>query len=93
MAAQHQLNFPVALGTLGIPPAMNTPPSPNKLDMHKDLELKQFKVTDFQSLTRLVKIQCWYNRIYSNDRICGINHKVINMSPIGTFGDLVTSDL
>jgi hypothetical protein len=42
------------------------------LDINKDIDMKQFRVTELQSLARLVDIQRWYNAVHSRGRVCGI---------------------
>lgn len=75
LAAPNQLNFRSAPAQ-DIPDQSllvhNPPPAPNKLDINKDIDMKQFRVTEFQSLARLVDIQRWYNAVHSRGRVCGI---------------------
>jgi hypothetical protein len=48
MAAPKEINFPSTSAMPGPAPPVNIPPTaPNKLNIYKDLEVSQFKVTDF----------------------------------------------
>jgi hypothetical protein len=69
MASRNQLNFNP---TFGIPTTVAAPPAPNKLVIAADIDLKPFKLSEFQALSRLSDIQHWYNAVHARGRICGI---------------------
>jgi hypothetical protein len=54
MAVPNQLNFNP---TFGIPPTVLSPPAPNKLVIAVDIDLKPFKLSEFQALSHLSDIQ------------------------------------
>jgi hypothetical protein len=70
MSTPNQLNFNP---TFGLPvtasPANYPPPALNKLVIAKDVDLKHFKISEFQTLTHLTDIQLWYNAVHARGRI------------------------
>jgi hypothetical protein len=69
MSALNQLNFNP---TFGVTATVAVPPAPNKLVIAADIDLKPFKLSEFQDLSRLSYIQHWYNAVHARGRICGI---------------------
>jgi hypothetical protein len=69
MAAPNQLNFNPMFG---VPATVAAPPAPNKLVIAADIDLKPFKLSEFQALSLLSDIQHWYKTVHDRGRICGI---------------------
>jgi hypothetical protein len=69
MAAPNQLNFNP---TFGVTTSVAPPSAPNNLVIATDIDLKPFKLSEFQALSKLSDIQHWYNAVHLRGRICGI---------------------
>jgi hypothetical protein len=69
MEVPNQLNLKPMFG---VATSVDPPPSTNKLVIVAYIDLKPFKLSEFQALSKLSDKQHWYTAVNARGRICGI---------------------